>query len=325
MLIVGSQITITGEYSWRFKAVESVDIVEDINTLTDTCTITLPKKIKWEGYVNTNGEPPVQRGDQITVELGYDDKMTLRFYGYVRSVDAQTPVRLKCEDSMFLLKQKRLIPKSWKDATLYEVISYFLQRTNLDFHLMDNDIRLGKYRITKSTVAEELQALKEKYLLSSYFRLIDGKSTLYVGLKYPLDNRVLHEFKHAKNIISEEFEYRKKEDIRVKVEAVSFNSQHEKIEIELGDRDGEVIKIRIDGLTKKELEKYAKNALEKYKQSGFKGTFTSFGDPPVHKCDMVYVVASDGNKGTYLVKKNEISVSVTNGYRQKIELGYPVN
>ena len=39
---------------------------------------------------------------------------------------------------------------------------------------------------------------------------------------------------------------------------------------------------------------------------------------------MVEILASDGNRGTYLVKKNEISFG-TNGYRQKIELGQRVS
>ncbi|WP_240665158.1 hypothetical protein [Flavobacterium columnare] len=71
------------------------------------------------------------------------------------------------------------------------------------------------------------------------------------------------------------------------------------------------------------MKKYAENTLDKYKQTGFKGSFEAFGEPIVSKCDMVEVHASDGNSGTYLIKKNEINFGM-NGYRQKIELGQPL-
>ncbi|MDB0602642.1 hypothetical protein PL373_16190 [Tenacibaculum maritimum] len=324
MLKLTSNIQLIGSKTWEFSAVHNCAIVEDTETLTDTCELELPKNIKWEGYTSNNSHPPIKRGDKVIVKLGYDGELKTRFVGYVRSIDAHTPVRIKCEDGMFLLKQTKLAPKSFKSATLEDVISYLIKGTGIEFKLIDKGIKIGKYRIVKPTVSEELQELKEKYLLSSYFRNIKGVSTLYVGLKYPLDNRNKIVFKHSKNIISEDLEYRRKEDIRVKVEAVSFGKKHKKTTLELGDKDGDVIKIRIDGLTEGELKKYANQALERYKISGFKGTFETFGSPEVSKGDMVEITASDGNYGTYLVEKVEISFGV-NGYRQTITLGQAIS
>ncbi len=324
MLKLTSNIQLIGQKSWEFTAVHLCTIVEDTETLTDTCELELPKNIKWEGYTSENNHPPINRGDKVIVKLGYDGQLQTRFVGYVRSVDAHTPVRIKCEDQMFLLKQTKVPPKSFKEATLQEVISYLLEGTGISFELIDKDIKIGKYRIVKATIAEELQELKEKYLLSSYFRNINEKTVLYVGLKYPLDKRKKVVFKHSKNIISESLEYRKKEDIRVRVEAVSFGKKHKKTTLEIGDKDGDVIKIRIDGLTEDELKKYALQALERYKKSGFKGSFETFGVPEVSKCDMIDISASDGNSGVYLVKKNEITFGV-NGYRQNITLDQAIS
>ena len=39
---------------------------------------------------------------------------------------------------------------------------------------------------------------------------------------------------------------------------------------------------------------------------------------------MIDILASDGNQGVYLVKKDEIKFG-QNGYRQKIELGQPLS
>lgn len=324
MLRLSCHIIIKGTQTWEFTALNECIITEDTATLTDTCELLLPRNIKWEGYVNKNNKPPIKRGDKITVKLGYDDNPIVRFTGYIRSVDAKIPIKIKCEDRMFILKSKKAEPKAFKNASLKDVITHLLKGTNIDFKLIDDDIMVGNWRITKANVSEELQELKEKMMLSSYFRMIDDKSILYIGLAYPLDNRKKLKFKHSKNIIAENFEYRNAEDIRVKVEAQSFNAKNKKITFEYGDKDGELIKIRIDGLTESELKKYAMQAIERYKQSGFKGSFETFGVPEVSKCDMVEINASDGNSGTYLVKKNEIKFGMS-GYRQNIELGNPVS
>ena len=323
MLKLCSEITIEGDKTWLFNAVVDCNIVEDVSTLTDTCEIQLPKKIKWQEAVTKNGKPPIKRGDKITIKLGYDGNLQTRFTGFIRSVDAKVPITIKCEDGMFVLKSHKVKPKAFKNASLHEIMSYLLEGTSIQFQLMDKDIKVGNWRLTKTHASEELQELKEKMMLSSYFRRINGESILYIGLAYPLDNRKKVKFMHGKNIIDENFEYRDKEDIRVRCEAQSFNAKNKKVTYEYGDKDGDVIKIRIDGLTENELKKYAIEAVERYKQSGFKGSFETFGQLEVSKCDMVEIHASDGNSGVYLVKKLEIEFG-TNGYRQKIELGQPL-
>ena len=323
MLKLCSEITIEGDKTWLFNAVADCNIVEDVSTLTDTCEIQLPKKIKWQEAVAKNGKPPIKRGDKITIKLGYDGDLQTRFTGFIRSVDAKVPITIKCEDGMFVLKSQKVKPKAFKNASLHEIVSYLLEGTSIQFQLMDKDIKVGNWRLTKTHASEELQELKEKMMLSSYFRRINGESILYIGLAYPLDNRKKVKFMHGKNIIDENFEYRDKEDIRVRCEAQSFNAKNKKVTYEYGDKDGDLIKIRIDGLTENELKKYAIEAVERYKQSGFKGSFETFGQPEVSKCDMVEIHASDGNSGVYLVKKLEIEFG-TNGYRQKIELGQPL-
>lgn len=323
MLKLCSEITIEGDKTWLFDAVANCNIVEDVSTLTDTCEIQLPKKIKWQEAVAKNGKPPIKRGDKITIKLGYDGDLQTRFTGFIRSVDAKVPITIKCEDGMFVLKSHKVKPKAFKNASLHEIVSYLLEGTSIQFQLMDKNIKVGNWRLTKTHASEELQELKEKMMLSSYFRRINGESILYIGLAYPLDNRKKVKFMHGKNIIDENFEYRDKEDIRVSCEAQSFNAKNKKVTYEYGDKDGDVIKIRIDGLTENELKKYAIEAVERYKQSGFKGSFETFGQPEVSKCDMVEIHASDGNSGVYLVKKLEIEFG-TNGYRQKIELGQPL-
>ena len=104
MLRLVSRITIeAGSTRWQFSSVAECNIVEDMGSLTDTCELKLPRNIRWQGYVSEKGMPPIKRGDRITIELGYDDDLKVRFAGYIRSVDAKVPITIKCEDGMFLL------------------------------------------------------------------------------------------------------------------------------------------------------------------------------------------------------------------------------
>ncbi|MBB5636745.1 hypothetical protein HDE68_002646 [Pedobacter cryoconitis] len=328
MLRLCSKTTITqsdGEkLSWEFDALVNCSIQTDVTTLTDTCELELPKKISWEGSKNKSGLP-IKKGDKITIRLGYDDELKLRFSGLIKSIDTKNPIKIRCEDGMYILKQKKPEPKAFKSAKLKDVMKHLLQGTDFDFKLIDDELNIGNYRVCKSTVSEELQELKEKYMLTAYFRNIDGKSILYVGLTYPFDNRNKVKFINGKNIIGETFEYRDNSEVKAKVVAVSFNEKHVETRVEIGDKEvGEIIQIRIDGLTEPELRKYAQQSLDTYKEDGLKGSFEAFGEPLVNTCDMIEIYPAEGAGGTYLVKKNEIKFGIS-GYRQKIELGQPIN
>ncbi|ENA1803055.1 hypothetical protein ABF179_002480, partial [Flavobacterium psychrophilum] len=154
----------------------------------------------WQGAKHF--ELPIKRGDKITVKLGYDGNLKTRFVGYIRTVDAKKPVKIMCEDGMFLLKTVETKKKGYKKVALKQLITDLLAGTGIDFLLVDGDISLGSYRMLKDTVAEELNEMKSKYGLRAYFRTINGQSKLYVGLGYPFDNRKKESFIYGQNLIS---------------------------------------------------------------------------------------------------------------------------
>ncbi len=318
MLRLCSEIIINSEKSWRLTAVEECVISEDTDMLTDTCELTLPRNVRWQGIRDLT-RIPIKRGDKMTVRLAYNDNPKVRFIGFIRSIDRQNPLKIKCEDAMFLLKQTKAEPKTFRNAKLKELISFLLKDTDIEFKLIDEDITVGNWRITKSNVAEELAELKSKMMLSAYFRLIDNKSILYVGLKYPVDNISKLKFIYSKNIISDNIEYAGEDSAKVKIKAQSFVGRKKQAEVECGDDDGELVEIRLDGLTKKELELFAHNAYEKHTKNKIKGSFETFGEPIARKCDCIDLTTVVGNLGVFWIKKNEISFN-TSGYRQNIEL-----
>lgn len=325
MIKLVSEITIKGEQTWQFNSVSNVVITEDIATLTDTCELQLPRKIKWKDAIIENRKLPIKRGDKVIVKLGYDEDLKVRFSGYIKKIDIGTPITIKCEDDMFMLKTLKTKPKTFTNAMLDDIIKHLLSNTDdkdstIEYRLIDKDVKIGSWRISKNTVAEELQELKEKYMLSSYFRFINGKGVLYVGMTYPFDNRKKVKIRPAINLINENFEYKNADEIKARVEATSFNKKHKKIEVKIGDKEGELIKMHLNGLEEEDLKKHAERTLENYKNKGIKGDFETFGKPEITKCDIIDLETIEGYKGRFLVKKNEISFGM-NGFRQKVELG----
>ncbi|EMY3555028.1 hypothetical protein [Flavobacterium psychrophilum] len=321
MLRLTSEIIIKGSQTWKFNALNNCTIVEDMATLTDTCELILPKRVDWQGAKHF--ELPIKRGDKITVKLGYDGNLKTRFVGYIRTVDAKKPVKIMCEDGMFLLKTVETKKKGYKKVALKQLITDLLAGTGIDFLLVDGDISLGSYRMLKDTVAEELNEMKSKYGLRAYFRTINGQSKLYVGLGYPFDNRKKESFIYGQNLISEDFVYRIAEDVKIKVKAISIDDKNKRTEIETGDKDGELYTVYHDNIGVDELRKFAESELKRFKTTGFKGSFETFGEPFVNKCDIAHIEASDNNKGDFLIKKVEINFGM-NGYKQKAEIGQPL-
>ena len=323
MLQLTSEITIeshTGK-KWRFNALNNCTVVQDVATLTDTCELLLPKKVDWEGAENF--KLPTKRGDKITVKLGYNGILKTRFIGFIRTIDSKNPIKISCEDGMFLLKTIEVKKKGYAKVTLKQLITDLLSGTGINFQLIDNDILLGPYRITKNTVAEELNEIKNEFGLRAYFRTVDGVSKLYVGFTYPFDNRKRESFVFGKNLISEDFVYRIADDVKIKVKAISIDAKNKRIEFTTGDKDGELFTVYKYNVTNAELKVFAESEMQRFKTTGFKGSFETFGEPFLSKCDIAYIEASDGNKGSFLIKKIEVNFGM-NGYRQKIEIGQPL-
>ena len=321
MLRLCCHISIGGSDAWEFSAVAGCTITEDTESLTDTCVVELPKKVKWEGLpVGAGDAPPIKRGDRISVMLGYDDELKLRFSGYVRRVSAGTPVKIECEDGMFLLKLLPAQKKGFKAATLDALIGALLEGSGVKYKLVDKDIALGPYRITRSTVAEELAELQRTFGLMAYFRNMSGEQALYVGFTYPFDGRRKERFLHGRNIISNNLEYRRKEDVKLRVKAISIQPDNRRIEVEAGDKDGELRTVYKYNVQEADLKAFAAGELERFKYSGYQGGFETFGEPMVGKTDIAHVEGEDGNSGDFLIKKVEVTFG-PGGYRQKIALG----
>ncbi|MBR4997567.1 MAG: hypothetical protein IKY84_06885 [Bacteroidaceae bacterium] len=311
-----AKIEITGAKKWVFDKVTEVEITLDTEQLTDTCKITLPKRIKWDGA----SDIPVRRGDAVKVWLGYDDALQMVFAGYIRDVGLKTPVVLMCEDEMFKLKQKPTVKKAYKSVT----IKTLLKDQGIGYKLnVMGEQSLGQYRVTADTVASLLGHLQENGI-RSFFRYEDGQPVLYCGVLFDKIGTSTQVFATGVNIISDQsLEQQKADNIRLRVKAISLQPNNKKIKVEVGDADGEHRTLHTYNKTEKELKAWAEQEIKRLKVDGLAGAFTTFGYKIVDKLDNVGIKIDGKKMGIYQVKKNVIKYG-TNGYRQEITLGYRV-
>jgi len=325
MMKLSSHITIG---KWSFDYVVDVSINQSIETLTDTCKLTIPRKLQWNGKAIAMGDssigevPILKRGDKVVIELGYDDVLKTRFIGYIKSIKSGVPVQIECEDSMFLLKKGNITKSYAARHTLKQLLTDILP-AGIEFVVPDvaEMVYLQPVNYTKMTPAKILEELKGDGIYS-YFRNITEngvtRPVLYSGLAYWVAKRKEQSFIFGHNIISDDLTYKIAEDVSLKVTAISMLKNNTKIEKTYGDDDGEVRTLHFYDLTAADLEIYAKKEMERLKHTGYFGTFTTFGKPAVEKSDVAKITGNEYHPdGSYLIKSVKIDFG-SKGYRQVI-------
>ncbi len=315
MYTLSLKIEITGSRKWDIDFAHQVEVVRDMECLTDTCSITLPKRVKWDG----ESETPIKRGDGVKVWLGYDGQLELAFVGYVRDVGLKTPVVITCEDEMYRLKLTPAKPMAYRSVDL----STLLADQGLGSAKVMGEQMLGAYRVTDATVASLLGRLSENGI-RSFYMMEGGGSVLYSGVLFERGTQPVQVFRTGLNIISDQnLTQQKAEAMRIKVKAVSLLPDNTKLKLELGDQDGELRTLHTYNKQEAELRAWAEQELKRLKVDGLTGSFTTFGFRLVDKLDNIGIIIDGQKMGVYQVKKNVIKFGVS-GYRQEITLGYRV-
>jgi len=312
-----SNITITdptGTNYLQFPFVAEVKIKKSRRTLTNTAKITLPRNIMvLNGDINTI----IQRGAAVVIQLGYDGNLVTRFTGFVSNVNAQIPLTIDCQDSMWTLKQNSFT-NTWPAGTpVSAIISYIYKGL-----AVVADLTIGGYVVVKQSTAQILDDLK-RFGLQCYFSTdVFDNNTLYVdfaGAVHSSGQDV--EYNFYQNIIENKLDYKLATDARIQVVATSKLANGQKIEIAVGDAGGEIHTLHYSNLTIDQLRLIATAEINKLKYTGYKGSFTTFGVPIIEPGDTA--VLNDPlypeHNGSYLTESVEITFG-TGGYRHEPEL-----
>ncbi len=293
----------------------AVKIESSWKMLTDKASIVLPRNVKF--FDKHKVKEVFKKGDAVKIELGYNGNLVTEFEGYITKVSANIPIVIECEDEMYQLK-KIPVNISLKSTSLKSLFNKILPGYTVDAL----EVEIGSQRFVKSTVAKVLKKLQEKENLYSYFK---ENKTLVVGKVYADDSDVKPIKIHLeKNVVNNDLNYKSKEDVLIKIKAISTLKNGNKIEVEVGDQEGESRQLTYYNIKlKADLIKLAEADYKKYKVDGFDGTIKLFGIPIIrhgYKVELKSDLYKDRN-GTYYVERTTVVFDETPAFRRTIELG----
>lgn len=303
----------------NFDTFNSVEIERDLFRINTTCKIRIPTsaRLEYKGVIQeekVQSARSFQRGDRITVSLGYNGRLEREFTGFIYRINYATPLEIECEGYEYLLRSG-CETKSWAKTTLKEVAGYLIGGTDITLDEKLPDVAFTKFIIPSGTTRLAVfQELKDRYGLTVYF----NEDKLYCGLAYAQDFGQVKYRLGWNTIRDNELKYRDADDVCLKVKAIWIKPDNTKIEAEVGDKGGSqrtLFFYNVD--SKAELERIAKEEIQKYKYSGYEGKITTFLIPfakPGMKAELDDPKYNE-RKGTYYITATKVKADTGGGRR----------
>ena len=316
MLIMEHDIIING---YRIGMVDSVKVKRSVETLSDTAEIVLPamycnKSLGLENKLKVNS--------QVTIKLGYGDRLQMEFEGYVDSITTDNSgVKINCIDSLRLFK-KKLSNQELKGVSLQELLTVVCRQMG-DFVLdCDYDYKYDKFVFMEAEGYDVLKKVQEETKANIYF---EG-NTLHVHPPYKeIANKGVVLLDFAQNIEKSDLKYLTQSDRKMQVKVKGTKPNGETVEYEYGTTGGESKQVVAGTTDPKEIQQLAKTVWEQYVFDGYEGSVTCWLLPFVSPSYQVKIIDEDYpyKTGVYYVTGTEVSFGSGGGPR-KIKLGRKV-
>lgn len=290
----------------------SVEILKSANKLSDTATIELTGMAY---NVTLEVESKIKRGDEVTIDLGYDGELVREFTGFVSSIKTDNTIEIQCEDSMFLTKVE--IPsKIFKNVSAIDLIEYAVDAVG-GFELVKGPgvdvVKYDKYTISNATAFEVFEDLKKDTDLHIFCK---GKK-LHVYLKFTYKSGdVIYDF--SKNVESADLKYLKEEDKKVEIDVIGIDKENKKTTVTVGEKGGDKITVhRYNVSDKAALKVIGEEEIKKYRYTGYEGKLTGWLIP---NCTYGYSATIRNpeypeREGIYYVEGSKVSFSESGGVR----------
>ena len=304
-----------GRNQIELNRITSAKVHTSWNLQTDSAEIVLPRNII--DFDKHKIKSVFKVGDSVEINLGINGSLNQEFKGYITAVSADIPIKLKCEDEMWKLKQLP-VNVSLKKTTLPNLMQEMLPSYEVDAL----EVELGSVRFSKTTVSEVLQKLKDDFGLYSYFK----QGVLVVGKIYSDDTNVV-DVHLEKMVLKNDLAYKGKEDVKMQIKAISVSSSGEKIEVSVGETGGTEIQLNYYNIsTAEELKKLAEVDLQKYNKEGFEGSISVLGDLEVMHGDKVNLTSDlyPDRNGKYYADEVKVAFADSPKFRKKIKIGRKV-
>lgn len=317
MFVPWSKITIGGK---TFAGVHDVSVKRSIHEIAATATIKVPVT----AVLRMQGKPPTQIevaqairvGDPVEVQLGYNGAYKTEFKGYVKLLNLKTPLEIECEDEFYKTRSRNVTLQG--KFTLAAILDKCgLKPTYCATLTIDN------FAADNKPVSWVLGKLKTEYGLSIYFDM-DGK--LYAAEPYKIVSETVR-YRLRWNVIKDDdLQFRRADDVKLKIKAVCIYRDGSKIEGTIGPSDGtEKTLYFYDVKNKEELATLADAELKRYSYDGYSGKIETFLQPyalPTMVADIEDTAFNERN-GQYYIESTEVKFG-TGGARRTVEIGLQV-
>jgi len=308
--------------NYLLKLLDTVEIIESVDLLSDTATIKLPASALNKALEIEN---KIKRGDVVEISLGYNDSLKSEFKGFIERISTDdSSITIACEDGIFLTRVP-VKDKEMKKCTSKDIAQYVVDQVNLSLATdkklslsCDYELKYDKFVINKANGRDVLNRLQE-----------DTKGNIY------MKDRVLHfhpayiekfgdvEYDFSVNIETSDLQYRRADERKYEVEVEGVGPDGKRTVVPLGTTGGEKRTIKISGVTDKEsLKKRGQEELKYMVFDGYEGSINSWLIPEVHPGYSAKITDKDYEfkSGTYYVVTVTTTFSQAGGVK-KVQIG----
>lgn len=303
-----------GDY--RLQTLKSVVISSSVLNLADTAVIALPCKHmnQWKQV-----EGDIHVGDDVCIQLGYDDALETEFNGYLKSIKRDNnSLVLECIDALYLM-DNTLSDMEYKSVGLKVLLQNIVAQIDPEMSVdCDYDFTYEKMVVFKNTAFDVLKKIHEDTKANIYF---EGK-TLHVHPVYQqLSGDKCCVFDMRKNVQSTNLKWVDKNDKKVQVEVKYINPDGKIDKREYGVSGGRTVSRYVKSNNEGDLMRAAENEYNLWNYSGYEGDFTGWLVPRVKAGGSVRLIDKDRNEnGTYYVTGVEVEFGQS-GAKRKVSLG----
>jgi hypothetical protein len=307
------------------QTVGAVSIENDAKSIGSDCDIIVPLNCRIQytdgthDYLTDIAKNLFSTGDPVTVQAQYEGYPLLTlFQGYVVDFIEGTPIKIKCQDQIFLLDQTT-VTVGYKSITLQNLINTILAGTGITLMQPILQLNLQNISFKLMSPAAILEWIKKELGLN----MVLANKQLYVQVA---SNTLNEQFYSTdRNVIKSDLQKPSAVFLKLKVKAWFIRENGTKDSVEVGDSDGQLrevyfYKIPMDLALYNQM---ANEALTKYKQYRYNGTIETFLYPDIQLYDKANYndIRYPDKNGNYVCVGIHIDMD-GNGYHRKLKLSY---
>lgn len=306
---------------FRLKMVEKVSIKRSVELLSDTATITLPGTVFNKAI---NIEDKIKVGDDVEIQLGYNDNLKEEFKGYLKAIKTDGgSLTLELEDDIYLFR-KSVKDEEMKNASVKNILANICSQVGGFSVSCDYDFSYDKFVINNATGYDVLKKIQDEASPNIYIK----DKVLHVHPQYAeIFGEARYDFSRNIERDGTDLKYKSEDERKLLVVVEGTDETGATVSVEKGTTGGDKMTLKLPGVSSKSsLEQKAQSVLDQKVYTGYEGSFQTWLVPYVDAGYKVRITDPDYEvkDGTYYVLSVETTFSKDGGVR-KITLGKRLN